>query len=68
MLYEDFIKETILKNKGDMSLRTYAKKKRIDVSILSKILNDKYVPDEKTFKKWFPDIKFKTKVIIEFTN
>lgn len=68
MLYEEFIKKTILNDKGDMSLRTYAKKKRIDVSILSKILNGKYVPNEETFKKWFPDIKFKTIKVIEFTN
>ena len=68
MLYEDLFDETMLKDKGDMSLRTYAKKKRIDISILSKILNGKYVPNEKTFKKWFPDIKFKTKVVVEFTN
>jgi len=38
-------------------VRKLAKQYNLDPSIVSKMINGKLVPSEKTFIKWFPDMK-----------
>lgn len=54
-----------IERRGNISLREFARRTKIHVALISKVLNGKYTPNYNTLCKWFPnrDIR-KPKMIV----
>lgn len=68
MRYDTFVKEymrdEVVKAGGIWKL---SENIGIGAPTISKVLNDSYVPEEKTFRKWFPGVEFDTvKIVVKW--
>ena len=67
MTYEEFVRNVLnegVRNAGSVS--ALAKELGAKPNFIAKIIRGERVPSEKTFKKWYPQIHFVIKKVIEF--